>query len=81
LFGLSHSGNHEKVVVVYIFLDIGKFEEFVVGFVQFGCTKIQAESLVVVVESSSSASGGESYGTLVYPYLGRVDYFVALPVF
>ena len=80
MIGVLLAGKHQHIVIVDLFLAVGKAQECLVSLVEILLVKLNPEHVQTVLECRTSAARRQNDRILVYAHLFRVYYLVALAV-
>ena len=71
---------YQNIIVVNIFLLIGKFQEIFVNLIQFLLIQRHAQHLQAVLQGSASATGGQYDRVVIDAHIVRVDNLISLHI-
>ena len=71
---------YQNIIIVNVLLLIGKFQEFLVNLIQLLLIQRHAQHLQTVLQSGTSAAGGQYDGVIVDTHIMRIDNLISLHI-
>ena len=71
---------YQNIIIMNIFLAVGKFQEFFIYFIQFFLIQCHPQNGKAIFQGSTSATGSQHNRIIINTYIMRINYFISLHI-
>ena len=71
---------YQNIIIMNIFLAVGKFQEFFIYFIQFFLIQCHTQNGKAIFQGSTSATGSQHNRIIINTYIMRINYFISLHI-